>query len=1332
MASKSLAAFGSPSAARRPAPNIAFIIDTGPCFIPDSEGVLDMDAFERNIKIAVLRLLLFFYIHVDTRFSWSYQLVDLNSISTLQATKGSICHSQDFNPLTLDAFNTVLKRELNKRRVDEAINPRPSLPHTPPIKRISMILRKALTDFRWNWVSASAVMPSPAKPPRRDMNSSVPVKLRNYLFLLSPFPQTAQELDAYAGIMSRSPEGETHCSRNDSTLSKSTIARIDEALDVMQREMLTEGMLNGYLEKRTAISWVELPLSFCETSAQSAHTLEASYIECSLTSMLSAYGGNMIPRSVLITPPTALPFAQLFRLFRKKTLDPKHGHHYLSVGCNNRMKDLQRSLGRSLPTQNNEMWTGNIFTTANTEARKQSGGIYHIVISACVRATAPPEKSSNTRGKKRFSVGSHTSNADPTPSRMLFPNSGVAMKEKGRIPFHRIDPSWQEREMFICAPFSAGEFGTAFLSFESLMTLLRSESRALVVEVHLRCLRNRPEGSNDANENKKVAEESSAETAGIGAEDDNPFEVASPLPANYEEQARLAILFPVFPGCALLRVVSCGSEETVLDDCNSSLISARVSSAQDVDETLLQQWFSNSLEDEIQAFFFSGKSSREIRDFLGDMTLNIWDPQMEDERLRGKCDERKSLVTSPKATSPLPPRDTPRKPKRNPELSRELRRMGDVTDALRRAYLDTLYCVKSAVPDFIEVWLPHVYQSMEKIATNISNSLASPLKPKSPRGVGRTPTKVLLTYICDHILLSVARLEQKYRAFMDGLDILDDTADASPSLGKTVDTLELEALLAWKSQLVSNSTIPMESSNGRRILKDAISKLKISEAKLQLTMLLECLKIHDQTGQDLPSLAAWFKRPEPDEAEAEGNLKRKKRKSLCLPDATVPGFRKKRKVDRKQVAGVDEMPEPNNVDHNGQSAHESGRTLFTRAIDELMDRICIWHAVAGLELESEETRLLKSFVEPIIVKYYASHLPDVVKSLYVKAGGDPNQQKPVPPSPFFKQKSTGGRKRGSGMAGHKKHGSSAKSTDKAKPKDKIIPHEDILNTDETDKPRATRKLPEFLKGLGRRQIALRKARSKEANRKALKDNSTNAAPLERSKSTSAATASSLRRTSDQENRTVILKRRSTSAQDTFGLPSKPLQTGSLDRIDDNPFLDLSSTLPLPKPPMLSAGGDPKATTSDIPERSHANTWAEPRTPSKQRRAPKDTTGTPTKTRRTPRTPHRDALGTPSKTKRAPSATAREAVDTPSKIKQTLITTPRKTVETPIKLKRTPNATPRKTAGTPSKVRQTPSATPGSCKRLQMMLEGFAGFDWDELGEEIGGVADTPIKSRKRW
>ncbi|TPX65168.1 hypothetical protein SpCBS45565_g05311 [Spizellomyces sp. 'palustris'] len=1322
MASKSLAAFGSPSAARRPAPNIAFIIDTGPCFIPDSKGLLDMDAFERSIKIAVLRLLLFFYIHC------TYQLVDLNSISTLQAAKGSICHSQDFNPLTLDAFNTVLKRELNKRRVDEAGKSRPNLPHAPPIKRISMILRKALTDFRWNWVSASAVMPSPAKPPRRDMNSSVPVKLRNYLFLLSPFPQTVQELDEYAGIIADSPEGELHSSRNDSTLNKSTIARMDEALDVVQREVLTEGMLNGYLEKRTAISWVELPLRFCGTSAQSSHTLETSYIECSLTSMLSAYGGNMIPRSVLITPPTALPFAQLFRLFRRKTLDPKHGHHFLSVASNNRMKDVQRSLGRILPTQNNKMWTGNIYTTANTEGRKQSTGIYHIAVSACVRVTASAEKSSNIRGKKRFSIGSHPSHADPTPMRMLFPNSGVAMQEKGRIHLHRIDPSWQEREMFVCAPFSAGEFGTAFLSFESLMTRLRSESRALVVEVHLRCLRKIPEGRTDTNEDKKVAEESSAEPAGVDApEEDNPFEVASPLPANYEEQTRLAILFPVFPGCALLRIVSCGSEETVLDDCNSSMILPHTS--QDVDEMLLQQWYSNSLDDEIQAFFFSGKSSREIRDFLGDMTLNIWDPQMEDERLRGKWDQQKSLVTSPKSTSPLPPKETPRKPKRNLELSREFRRMADVTDALRRAYLDTLYCGKSAVSEYIEIWLPHVYQSMDKIATNISNSLASPLKPKSPKGVGRAPAKVLLTYICDHILLSVTRLEHKYRAFMDGLDIIDDAGETSPALGKTVDALELEAILVWKKQVLSNSTIAMESSNGRRILKDAISKLKISEAKLQLTMLLECVKIHDQTGQDLPSLAAWFKRPDAEEVEAEGNPKRKKRKSLCLPDAAVPGFRKKRKVDKKYVAGVDEMPEPNNVDHGVQGPQESGRALFTRAIDELMDRICIWHAVAGLELESEETRLLKSFVEPIIVKYYASHLPDVVKSLYVKAGGDSNQQKPAPPSPFFKQKSAGGRKRGSGMAGHKKHGSSAKSTDKAKPKDKIIPHEDIINTDETDKPRATRKLPEFLKGLGRRQIALRKARSKEANRKALKDNIMNAAPLERSKSTSAL---SLRRTSDQENRTVILKRRSTSTQETFGLPAKVLQTGSLDRMDDNPFLDLSSTLPLSKPPMLSGGGDPKAPASDVPERSRANTWAEPRTPSKQRSAPRDTTGTPTKTRRTPRTPHRDTLGTPTKTKRAPSAIAREAVGTPSKIKRTLITTPRKTSGTPSKLKRTPNGTPRKTAGTPSKVRQTPSATPGSCKRLQTMLEGFAGFDWDELGDEIGGVADTPIKNRKRW
>lgn len=400
------------------------------------------------------------------------------------------------------------------------------------------------------------------------------------------------------------------------------------------------------------------------------------------------------------------------------------------------------------------------------------------------------------------------------------------------------------------------------------------------------------------------------------------------------------------------------------------------------------------------------------------------------------------------------------------------------------------------------------------------------------------------------------------------------------------------------------------------------------------------------------------------------------------------------------------------------------------------------------------------------------------------------------------------------MSGTRKSG----STHKSKNKDKLgraVPRLDSASTDDANaKTRPPRKLPDFLKGLGKRQIVLGKAKKKEAKGtigKSSKSNSVFSEPMRSSTS-----SASMRQSLTRENIPVIIKRSSKSSV-PFGFGSDPLRaprTKSMSAIDDNPFLDggvkTSSTTSRPFAMFArsnTVAGTISETTSlqDAPGRLFEGEARSDGTPKKRRSGSMGGGGTPTKLTR--RLPFKIPT-TPTSTRSLPAGAFGEvlvgetprnqrigrsaAQDGPSVVSlfkdnegnvaanQTVepLTPSRKnagmrrgsllaasplprspSVSSRLKMdiiQRSPSipsfnsrlglsggsprgiVTPRKqriSGFTPRK--GTPSATPGSCKRLQKMLEGFAGFDWDELGDEMedGGeaelVADTPMKNRSR-
>ncbi|KAJ3036457.1 hypothetical protein HK097_003831, partial [Rhizophlyctis rosea] len=259
--------FGSPSAGRRPAPNLLLLIDIAAPSNPSAQTPIPSPqptspvatSFQESIQIAVLRTLLFFHLHVDSRFCWSYQIFDSSTPSSAISRTGASGRSQVFSLTSLAAFSSTLEKELSRSA------PASKSPVTP-IKSISIALRKALTDFSWTSTASflSSNLPSPAKPLRLRSNSSkAPLKITNYLFLFSRTPRSALELARFVGSNARSLSSLGGSSkpnewrRGERILGMAEMAELDRHLDVVQQE-LVGGLWESFMEKRISVSWVDV------------------------------------------------------------------------------------------------------------------------------------------------------------------------------------------------------------------------------------------------------------------------------------------------------------------------------------------------------------------------------------------------------------------------------------------------------------------------------------------------------------------------------------------------------------------------------------------------------------------------------------------------------------------------------------------------------------------------------------------------------------------------------------------------------------------------------------------------------------------------------------------------------------------------------------------------------------------------------------------------------------------------------------------------------------------------------------------------------------------
>nr|KAJ3418681.1 hypothetical protein HK105_007992 [Polyrhizophydium stewartii] len=250
--------------------------------------------------------------------------------------------------------------------------------------------------------------------------------------------------------------------------------------------------------------------------------------------------------------------------------------------------------------------------------------------------------------------------------------------------------------------------------------------------------------------------------------------------------------------------------------------------------------------------------------------------------------------------------------------------------------IETRTAVLMTLVEFVSTWLPRIY---DELVQHIEGS------PDDTRDA----TDVLLEYYASKLMMSISALEARHRRLPMQLAQAFAHAD-----GKATAALEGSGLAAGEWDAARQWVLRVRSALGsdkrddgealRREVRRQARDLRTNEALLQITLWMECLRIHADTGCELPKA---------DLLALEG------------------GGRSGSGANASKCKGKS----------NASSGEADMRTHIACAVDELMDRVSIWTAVANLDGGADEdeagsgrdgqaprgSRLWRQFVSPVAV-----------------------------------------------------------------------------------------------------------------------------------------------------------------------------------------------------------------------------------------------------------------------------------------------------------------------------------------------------------------------------
>ncbi|KAJ3396604.1 hypothetical protein HDU92_002552 [Lobulomyces angularis] len=239
------------------------------------------------LKLSILRILLSFYLNVNSPFVFSLQIFDIRITTFVgKLKKGLNC--LEFSTKSLGLIEKILLEVIKSNLIKEVGSNLKT--QSTKVENLNKVLRVCLRDIirPWNLITSSI------SPTSNSKSFNYTQKLKNYIFLFTPIPNS-KNIKNFT---------ESNFTENENV----EIQDIQTSLNAAEDILLSDLLLAEFRNSDSTLIWVDLH--------GPKDTLDC-FITENISLMLSAIGGNILPKQIIeYNYFDIIPFGMFFNDFR--------------------------------------------------------------------------------------------------------------------------------------------------------------------------------------------------------------------------------------------------------------------------------------------------------------------------------------------------------------------------------------------------------------------------------------------------------------------------------------------------------------------------------------------------------------------------------------------------------------------------------------------------------------------------------------------------------------------------------------------------------------------------------------------------------------------------------------------------------------------------------------------------------------------------------------------------------------------------------------------------------------------------------------------------------
>ncbi|KAF9124745.1 hypothetical protein BGW39_007927 [Mortierella sp. 14UC] len=312
----------SGSSAKSPL-NVVFIIDT---HLPHADNAHARRA-ATLLKRSLVRILLYFQCNMDPKFQWTFTFFNSRGTQEIGLVTKRMPRSLDMQTIEdcVQEYSKIVANEAASSPTfpTTAAGKPVGISHGSPCHNLRRQLVHSLADFGLDLASYQSPMKPSATLARSQslQKHFPPVNIRNYIYAISPLPQTWSETTFF--LDGRKPK--------DTNLLGPRMSDILKVLKGIKDTFFELQLWDRFLDQRTSLSWIDTNTSPDDNapSAKAQTRVSATaLIRSTLELVMRAFGGHIIPQSILSETPGSRDmqsFGTIFQTYRSLQISPGLG-----------------------------------------------------------------------------------------------------------------------------------------------------------------------------------------------------------------------------------------------------------------------------------------------------------------------------------------------------------------------------------------------------------------------------------------------------------------------------------------------------------------------------------------------------------------------------------------------------------------------------------------------------------------------------------------------------------------------------------------------------------------------------------------------------------------------------------------------------------------------------------------------------------------------------------------------------------------------------------------------------------------------------------------------